>query len=711
MRFCEVVRLGVLVMGASVPLISYGQFQAPTPEELKMTADPKAPGAAAVYLYREETADDPHHFSTVYARIKVLTEQGKELATVHVTYQRNFVFHASGDNSSRMGSGTAAHWDAPDVNHAGEDMPNDTDSFNVRTDVSAIEGRTIHPDGTVVPLTGTVSDLLKVKRGRNQVNDLTFTLPSVEVGSIIEYRYQIRYDRFDQAPDWQVQQPFFVHRAHYSFTPAEKFSPFRNKMGGAGVEDSALTDIHGETMTDILKTVVLPPGTQVKSAASGNYTLDLTDIPPIPYEPFGPPASSHAYGVSFYYTPTPDVKEFWQKEMGYWNKGLNQYIASTPLLQHTVSELFAPTDGPLDKAKKIYGIVEKLENIDFTPDGEPGIGSDWIPAGRVESVLESKKGTSNQLAYLYLALARVAGLNARAERVASRSHRMFSAQFLRTDQLDTVVIGVNIDGKEVTVDPGTKMAPFQTLHWAHAGAGGVTMGAGNKVETIVTPLQQNTDNTVLRVGSLNVSPQGAISGTLKVAFIGQQAIELRQLALRSGADGVKEQINAMLARQVPEGIEAKIDHVVYLDDPSKQLLAVVPVSGTLTTHTGSRLMLPRAFFETREVNPFPAEEARTLPVDLHYPSQEQEQITYVFPAGFALEGTPQDANMKWEENAAYQVRSKVAEGSITNARILARGFTLLDAKEYSPLRDFYQKVVTEDQQQLVLSGAQANKGQ
>ena len=243
MRFQNVVRFGLFLLVAAGPLVSYGQFQPPTKEELSMTSDPKAPGAAAVYLYREETADDPHHFSTVYARIKVLTEAGKELATVHVTYQRNFVFHAAGNNSSRMGSGSSNHWDAPDVSHAGEDMPNDTDSFNVRTEVTAIEGRTIHPDGTIVPLTGSPSDLLRVKKGRNQVNDLSFNLPSVEVGSILEYRYQVRYDRFNQAPEWQIQQPFFVHRAHYAFIPAEKFLPERNKLGAAGVDDSALTDL------------------------------------------------------------------------------------------------------------------------------------------------------------------------------------------------------------------------------------------------------------------------------------------------------------------------------------------------------------------------------------------------------------------------------------------------------------------------------------
>src|SRR5579863_6905958 len=117
MRFHTILCHGILLFGLTAPVVSFGQFQAPTPEELKMTSDPKAPGAAAVVLYREETEDDPHHFCTVYARIKVLTEQGKEAATVHVRYPRVLAFNAVGDNSSFSSASGENHFDAPDINH------------------------------------------------------------------------------------------------------------------------------------------------------------------------------------------------------------------------------------------------------------------------------------------------------------------------------------------------------------------------------------------------------------------------------------------------------------------------------------------------------------------------------------------------------------------------------------------------------------------
>jgi hypothetical protein len=47
------------------------QFQEPTQAELQMTAESKALGAAAVYLNVEEITNDPMHYKSFYARLKV----------------------------------------------------------------------------------------------------------------------------------------------------------------------------------------------------------------------------------------------------------------------------------------------------------------------------------------------------------------------------------------------------------------------------------------------------------------------------------------------------------------------------------------------------------------------------------------------------------------------------------------------------------------
>ena len=107
MRRCAFICLVLLVAFISLPLTARAQFHDPTKEELSMTSDPKAPGAAAVYLYFEQKTDDDLHYRSVYARIKVLKDKGKELATVEVPYARGEqkVTDIAGDLRPLLGAG------------------------------------------------------------------------------------------------------------------------------------------------------------------------------------------------------------------------------------------------------------------------------------------------------------------------------------------------------------------------------------------------------------------------------------------------------------------------------------------------------------------------------------------------------------------------------------------------------------------------------
>ncbi len=74
------------------------QWTPPTSEELSMTSQPQVPGASAVYLNREETTDDKLHMFSIYVRLKVLNELGKEFGNVELQYA-----HLSGGSLNRGG--------------------------------------------------------------------------------------------------------------------------------------------------------------------------------------------------------------------------------------------------------------------------------------------------------------------------------------------------------------------------------------------------------------------------------------------------------------------------------------------------------------------------------------------------------------------------------------------------------------------------------
>jgi hypothetical protein len=663
-RISALIRTTLLLLAFASPALLFAQFQQPTDEELKMTADPKAPGAAAVYLNIEEIDNDPIHFKNMYVRIKVLSEKAKELATVEIPYERR--------------------------------------SYKV-TD---IKGRTIHSDGTVIPLIGKPEDLLSSKTADRQFGRKVFTLPSVEVGSILEYRYQLDYDDNQvSSPPWRIQQQYFVHKAHYMFTPFKAFLP-----GTQNETSQYIVDGNGRVANTLMWWPNLPAGVQVKTDVAGHFSVDITDVPPIPDEDWMPPIRSFLYKVLFYYTYAHSAAEFWNTEEKHWNKEVDHFAEPSKPIREAVSGLIAPTDSDLDKAKKLYKAVQALDNTDFSREkGKSELKQLHLKvAKRAEDTLAQKAGSSEDIALLYLAMLRAAGLTAYAMKVVNREEGTFDASYMDFDQLDDTLVILSTAGKETLLDPGEKMCPFGTLHWKHSDASGARQ-SGDNHNAGTTPQQPYTANALRRIGDITLGQHGDITGNIRFVMSGQEALRWRQTALENDLDEVKKQFDRWLESMLFDGVQAHIDHFLGLDDPDVNLLAMINVQGALGTATSKRLLLPGFFFETR-AHPFVAQQKRLEAVDMHYGDMVVDEVTYHLPAGFSVEGAPQDAKTSWPEHAILVSKSVAAPGQITVVRSLARAFTIAKPEEYQDLRGFYQKVAAADQQQIVLTSTSSGKG-
>lgn len=657
--------LSLFVLGF-VSLAARGQFHEPAKEELAMTADPKAPGAAAVYLDYEEKTDDPLHYYSVYARIKVLTDKGKELATVNIPYRRG------------------------------------------ETQITDIHGRTIHPDGTVIPLKGKPEDLLQMKSGDVQIGRRVFTLPSVTVGSILEYQYDIRYDdNTYSSPYWEIQRPYYVRQAHFSFLPFKGF-----QKGEAAITSHYLVDPKTQRVADQLMWAYhLPAGAKIVNDAQGRFSLDVADIPAAPDEDYMPPIQSTLYKVQFYYTWAHSGPDYWASEGKMWSKDVDRFAEPSAAIRSAVAGIVAPGDSDLVKAQKLYKAVQALDNTDFSrARGRAELRAlGFRQARRAEDTWTQKSGSMEDIALLYLAMLRAAGLKAYAIRVVDRNHTVFESNYLNFGQFDDDLVLLETGGKTLVLDPGEKMCPFETLHWIHAGTVGIRQ-SDKGPEFAMTPEANYLQNTEERVGDAQIDATGAVTGDFRYVMIGQQALMWRQFALVSDADEVKKRFDRMLQATMPAGVEAHLDHFLGLDNPDVNLMAMVKVSGTLGAATSKRLLLPGFFFESRGHVDFVDEAKRQTPVDMRYAARVVDQVTYRLPAGFTVEGAPKDGHVSWLHHADLGVKTVQSPGQIIVARQLARGFSALKADEYQDLRGFYQRVAANDQQALVLMAAQGAKG-
>jgi Domain of Unknown Function with PDB structure (DUF3857)/Transglutaminase-like superfamily len=641
--FCFALSVAAL----QTPTFLLAQFQQPTKEELEMTEDPKVPGAAAVYLYREETVDDKLHYHTFYERVKILTEKGKELATVHLPYERS--------------------------------------DFKITN----IEGRTIHPDGTVISLTAKPADLVDEKAAHYQINSMVFTLPSVEVGSILEYRLDIRYDdNLLSSPHWNVQQPYLVRKAHYSFDPSSS---------------GYISNSHGDNLNRLMYSVRADGKAKVVQDGRGRYSFDITDVPPIPTEDWMLPLNSTIWRVEFYYTQYSSEQEFWQGEGKRWAKEAEKFASPTKSIQQAAAGIVAANDTDEQKARKLYAAVMQLDNTSFSRKKSEAERKkeNLKEIKNAEDVWNQKSGSSNDLALLYIALAKAAGLQVYPMEVVDRNRAIFDPDYLTTYQLDDYLAVLVLGGKDVYLDPGQKDCPFGLLHWKHSFTAGLRLSATGAAPA-QTPPSTYKQSVVSRVADITIDADSNITGTVRFVMTGSEALHWRQLQLENDPDEVKKRFNESIRSDIPDGVQADFDHFLGIDDYNANLIGIVKVSGNMGSVTGKRFFLPGLFFESHAKHPFVAEDKRVIPIDVQYPKAVEDEVTYHLPPGYSVEGTPQATSLTWPDHALLRITSTAGSNTVNIQRAMAYNYTLLEPSDYAGLHDFYQKVATADQQQLVL---------
>jgi hypothetical protein len=621
---------------ASMPALAGSKWTQPTPDELKMTADPAAPGAPAVYLYLEEMSDDFKGERTFYARIKILTDEGKKYGDVVMPYWA----HEEG--------------------------------------VRAIEGRTIHSDGTVVPFQGKPWQREVMKGGGARMMEKGFSLPDVQVGSIVEYRFMTTYKDWD-APSWYLQQPIFVHQAHYRFV-----------SGPGGLVEA---------------TRFLPPDAQVNE--KHGFDLQVANIPALVDEEYSPPIHSLGYRVIFYYmrrAVTPD--QFWKDEGAIWSASVDAFVVPDKL-KPAVAGIVAPGDNDDQKLRKIYAAVQKLENTNFTRERtDAEARQDKEKINDVADVWQQRHANRQGVALLFIGMARAAGFTAYAMRVTNRDENAFSQNELDWGQLDDTIAIVKIGGIEMYFDPGDPYCAYGQLNWKHTWTMGVRQTDKGGTELGQTPYPDWHDTDLKRTADLKIDPDGQLHGTVRIVMTGSDALRWRQDALLTDVEAVKKDFRDTMAAPLPSTVTLQLTSLGPLDNGEAPLTATFDVTGTIGTRTGKRSFLPASFFEA-EARPRFASATRQNPVYLYYTLTMEDDVTLTLPAAATLESIPKDGAAAFSSNLdfdeSYQGKQNVCH--VQRREKLAQ--ILVQKKDYPSLRDFFQKISAQDQQQLVVLTAPA----
>ena len=630
-----------------------------------MTTLPELPGAAAVVLLRDEESDDAHNHRMVYVRIKVLAEAGRRYADVELPYsRRHFIIY----------------------------------------DVS---GRTVHSDGTIVPFTGKPFDKVVVRnreRGKEERYQVkSFTLPDVQVGSILEYRYYLRYDDHSfYAPEWDVQWELFQRKASFKFIPYAGELRLAHDRIGSGVAWTSYLPTGSQPADHQL------PRSSLATArtANGYVDLQMTNVPPIIREPYMPPIAALRYRVQFYYMVGGKNDAFWREEGKFWSKDVENFLGHKNGVAETVAQTVSATDTPELKARKLYAFVSKLDNWTYDPpkseQEEHALGIK--PDKGAQDVLRQHGGPHDDLNRLFVALLRAAGIPASLMWVPSRDRQFFDPAFLSAGQMAAEIAIVQLSGKEVFLDPGSKFCPYGLLDWRYSNVRGVRQKEGKDTEIVQSNLPDYNQAMIQRLARVQMTPDGKVEGTVKVGFYGVEAMERRQRGGKTDAEGRKKLLEDEVKRWLPADSEVTLTNTPDWDATEGHLAPEFKISCPLAVGAGKRWIIPVHLFQVNEKPRFSSSE-RVNSVYFDYLSREVDEIHVTLPPELEVESLPPNDNVRLDYALYTTVQKQEAGNGVMTRRDLAMGGLAFPKTVYQELKGFFDKVKAGDDQPVVAKAA------
>jgi hypothetical protein len=654
MRFSLARLLMALILASLIIPRTLGQisdtWQPVTQQDLALKDNPAVPGSAAMILERQIYTDDEKRLQTEWIRIKILTERGKAYADVQIPYLGRI------------------------------------------TTIEGIRGRTVLADGTVIPFSGTVFDNVLVRYKRFRYDAKTFTLPGVEVGSVIEYAYTIRWKQ--KLPDyvrnpsgymfqegwtipsttWTVQQDLFIRHALFVLRPIA-----RGRLGWS--------------------TVRIKEGPS--SQPDGTVRIEVADVPALEKDDYMPPESMLTSRIHLYYE-VGFLTNYWRD----WGKsrvqGAAKFIEKTKFLEQEANAIAPPAASPEDRLRKLYARVQQVRNLSYEVDKtEKEMKRENLAENKSsDDIYRHGYGYGNEIDFLFTALARSAGFDATIVEAVSRDSAAFEQKVPDGSQLNTLLVQIRLDGKSLYFDPASRFCPYGQLPWYEVDTSGVRWDrSGGEVVNIP---REDESSVLDRTAQLKLQADGTLDGKLEIVLTRQQAMELRSSAADEDEAGRTKLIEDKIKSWTPSGTSIVIEPGINwseIDEPLKIRCHIqIPRFAILTPH---RMIFPISVFQAgSNGSPF-TQVYRHQPVYLAYGYSGRDEITISLPAGWDLEAMPSDASC---DNPAgvFHFKRTTAAGTVHLERRTFRSDYYFPQGSYKTLRQYHDELRQRDAEDVVL---------
>lgn len=650
------VLLLALVFFATTPTYARGDkdWKALEPSELGAAAAPVVEkDADAEALFWEVVIDDSQSYELSlknYIRIKVFNERGRDAQSkIELPYYGNH-------------------------------------------QIKDIAARVIKPDGTIVELKkDDVFDRTVVKLSGVKVKAKSFALPGVEPGSVIEYRWREVHPYADaNRLRLQFQRDIPVRTVTYYLRPfmGMRYRPFN--MGDARFEKDK----------------------------DGFSKLTMTNMPAFREESRMPPADSVRSWVFLYYSQEDkkqDAEQYWKGVGKGVFEALKDAVKANDEVKAAAVSIVGDAKTDAEKLQRIYDFCRtKIKNVSddasgLTADERSKLKENKSPA----DTLKREQGTGGDIDFLFVALARAAGFEARLALSGNNDDLFFDRGLMHSAFLGSSFVAVRVGDAWQFFSPAEMYTPYGMLGWPEEGQDVLVTDAKEPIWAR-SPVAGPEQSVERRSGRFKLSEDGTLEGDVRIEYTGHLAREHKEYNDEdSPSEREKTVVEAWKSQMGAEVTNLVIGNV---NDPVKPFLYTFHVRvPSYATRTGKRLLLQPAFFQKGLAPRFPVA-TRRHEVYFHYTWSEEDAVEIALPEGFSLDNAEAPGALSGGELSKYEPTAGVTQDGRT--LVYKRKFYFGKANNtlrfpvssYPALKTYFDEVSKHDAHTLALKqGATAAK--
>ena len=478
--------------------------------------------------------------------------------------------------------------------------------------ISAVAARVVKPDGSTVELAKEhIFETVETKVGSAKRTRTSLAFPDLGVGDVVEYRWKSSYYGGLGSVRFPIQDSLPVRE--YSFKLAsmrDRGSIYYMHCPGAKLTEFGLTaELTAHNLPAFEEEECMPPDPEFRAW--------LTVV--------------RAYGA------LTDA-DIWKLQSSDWATEFEAAVRPSGAIKKKVAELLQGAASDEEKLQRLYDFCQgSITNYGW-------VNSPEIRAEKEKSrketkpspsrILERGAGWSDDINYLFAAMARAAGYKVRQGRSASRSDIMGVRGANGYIFLDRECVAVEVAGVWRYFKPAAFFVPFGLNQWWDESV--AVLRCDDKVLFDTTPAAPAAASQANRKGRFVLDAEGTLEGDAEESFTGHEAVVMKMARWEDSAEDVAKTFRERIAKRLPT---AEVTAIEWTNLRTREMPLTVKYHVRVPGYAeqaGSRLALALSFFEVGQSVVFAATE-RKFPIMFPYARGEHDDIQIVLPEGYVLD--------------------------------------------------------------------------